>query len=103
MYRIKGCVSAPLIPYMFKTVQSSDRVYILKLNWLGKGLFTVNKPGHKSRTSIFFVKRKDIFQEMCRIYGNNEPSFSFVTRLESGADSVEDVSYVRKTATSQTW
>ena len=43
---------------------------------------------------ILSIQAKDILNEICRVYGNNELSFSSVTRscnkFKSGADSVED-------------
>ena len=56
---------------------------------------------------ILCIQEKDIFNEICRVYVNNELSFSSVTRwckkFKSGVDSVEDAPHARrpKTATSQ--
>ena len=53
------------------------------------------------------IQAKDIFNEICRVYGNNGLSFSSVTRwckkFKSGVDSVEDAPHAHrpKTATSQ--
>ena len=55
---------------------------------------------------ILGIQAKDIFSEICRIYGNNELSFSSVTRwckkFKSGIDSVKDAPHARrpKSATS---
>ena len=56
---------------------------------------------------ILGIQAKDIFNEICRVYWNNELFFSSVTRwckkFKSGVDSVEDAPHARrpKTATSQ--
>ena len=43
---------------------------------------------------ILGIQAKDIFDEMCHVYGNKELSFSSVTRwckkFKNGVDSVED-------------
>ena len=55
---------------------------------------------------ILGIQAKDIFNEICRVYGNNELSFSSVTRwckkFKSGVDSVKDAPHAHcpKTATS---
>ena len=60
----------------------------------------------KNRCSLG-IQAKDIFNEICRVYGNNELSFSSVTRwckkFKSGVDSEEDApnAHRLKTATSQ--
>ena len=84
MYRIDGCVSSPLIQYMCKSVQSSfDNCYVntvylftLKLKWLGKGLLSLTKMwSYIKNRCILGIQAKDIFNEICRVYGNNELSF----------------------------
>ena len=101
---------------MCKSVQSSfdncsiNTVYsfTLKLKWLGKGLLSLTKYGPISRTAVFLVyMRKSYLMKICRVYGNNELSFSSITRwckkFKSGVDSVEDAPHARRpeTATSQ--
>ena len=84
MYRIDGCVSSPLIQYMCKSVQSSfdncliNTVYsfTIKLKWLGKGLLSLTKiRSYIKNRCILGIQTKDIFNEICRVYGNNELSF----------------------------
>ena len=56
---------------------------------------------------ILGIQAKNIFSEICRVYGNNDLSFSSVTwwckKFKSGVDLVEDAPHVRrpKTTTSQ--
>ena len=75
---------------------------------MGKGLLSLTrKRSYIKNRCILGIQAKDIFNEICRVYGNNELSFSSVTRwctkFKSGVDSVEDAPYARrpKTATSQ--
>ena len=116
MYHIDGCVNSPLIQYMCKSIQFSfdnckiNTVYsfTLKLKWLGKGLPSLTKKrSYIKNRCILGIQAKDIFNDICRVYGNNELSFSSVTRwckkFKSGVDSIEDVPHAcrPKTATSQ--
>ena len=52
---------------------------------------------------ILCIQAKDIFNEICRVYGNNELSFSSVTRwckkFKSGVDSVKDAPHARRPKT----
>ena len=52
---------------------------------------------------ILGIQAKDIFNEICRVYGNNELSFSSVTRwckkFKSGVDSEEDAPHARRPKT----
>ena len=83
MYRIDGCVSSPLIQYMCKSVQFSfdnckiNTVYSfsLKLKWLGKGLSLTKIRSCIKNRCILGIQAKDIFNEICRVDGNNENSF----------------------------
>ena len=75
MYRIDGCVSSPSIQYMCKSVQSVYS-FTLKLKWLGKGLLSLTKiRSYIKNRCILGIQAKDIFNEICRVYGNNELSF----------------------------
>ena len=89
---------------MCKSVQSSfancsiNTVYsfTLKLKWLVKGLLSQTKIRSYIKDRCILGKQaKDIYNEICRAYGNNELSFSSVTRwckkFKSGVDSVEDL------------
>ena len=69
--------------------------------------FTDQNRSYIKNRCILGIQAKAIFNEICRVYGNNELVFSSVTRwckkFKSGVDSVEDALYARrpKTATSQ--
>ena len=69
--------------------------------------FSDQTRSHIKNRCILGIQAKDIFNEICRVYGNNELSFSSVTRwckkFKSVVDSVEDAPHARrpKTATSQ--
>ena len=74
---------------------------------MGKGLLSLTKiRSYIKNRCILGIQAKDIFNEICRVYGNNE-LFSSVTRcckkFKCGVDSVEDAPHARrpKTATSQ--
>ena len=101
---------------MRKSVQSSfdncsiNTVYSFtpKLKWLGKGLLSLTKLwSYVENRCILGIQAKDIFNEIRRVYGNNELSFSSVKRwckkFKIGLVSVEDAPHARrpKTATSQ--
>ena len=72
-----------------------------------KSPFTDQIRSYIKNRCILGIQAKDIFNEICRVYGNNELSFSSVTRwckkFKSGVDSVEDAPHAcrPKTATSQ--
>ena len=82
---------------------------------MGKGLLSLTKilSYIKNRCILgiqakdICIQAKDIFNEIYRVYGSNELSFSSVTReckkFKSGVDLVEDAPHARrpKTATSQ--
>ncbi|XP_045167528.2 protein GVQW3-like [Mercenaria mercenaria] len=68
--------------------------------------FTYQIRSYIKNRFILGIQAKDIFNEICRVYGNNELSFSSVTRwckkFKSGVDSVKDAPRASrpKTATS---
>ena len=75
---------------------------------MGKGLLSLTKiRSYIKNRCILGKQAKDIFNEICRVYGNNKLSFSSVTRwckkFKSSVDSVEDAPHTHcpKTATSQ--
>ena len=75
---------------------------------MGKGLLSLTKiRSYIKNRCILGIQAKDIFNEICRVYGNNELSFSSVTRwckkFKIGVNLVEDAPHARrpKTATSQ--
>ena len=85
MYRISGCVSSTLIQYMCKSIQSSfhncsiNTVYsfTLKAKMVGKrSPFTDKIRSYIKNRCVLGIKAKDIFNEICHVYGNNELSFS---------------------------
>ena len=69
--------------------------------------FTVQIRSHIKNHCILGIQAKDIFNEICCVYGNNKLSFSSVTwwckKFKSDVDSVEDAPHARrpKTATLQ--
>ena len=82
MYHIDGCVSSPLIQYMCKSIQSSFDIcntvcsFTLKLKWLGNGLLSLTKiQSYMKNCCILGIQAKDIFNEICHVYGNNELFF----------------------------
>ena len=52
---------------------------------------------------ILGIQAKDTFNEICRVYGNNELSFRSVTewckKFKSGIDSVADAPHARRSKT----
>jgi hypothetical protein len=56
--------------------------------------FTDQIRSYNKNRCILYIQAKDIFNEICLVYGNNELSFSSVTRwcqtFKSGVDSVTD-------------
>ena len=64
--------------YVFTTNHHLNTVYsfTLKLKWLGKGLLslTIIRSYIKNRY-ILGIQAKDIFNEICGVYENNELSF----------------------------
>ena len=72
-----------------------------------RSLFTDQIRSYIKNRCILGIQAKGILNEICRVYGNNELSFSSVTRwckkFKSGVDSVKDAPHARrpKTATSQ--
>ena len=74
---------------------------------MGKGLLSLTKIGsYIKNRCILGIQAKDIFNEMCRIYGNDDIFLSvtqWCKKFKSGIDSVKDAPHARrpKIATSQ--
>ena len=50
--------------------------FTLKLKWLGKGLLSLTKiRSYIKNRCILGIQAKDIFNEICHVYGNNDLSF----------------------------
>ena len=100
---------------MCKSVQSSfaycsinTLLVYTKAKMFGKrSPFTDQIRSYIKNPCILGIQAKDIFNEIFRVYRNNELSFSSVTRwckkFKGGVDSVEDAPHARrpKSATSQ--